>query len=752
MKHSRPVHPFLAVPLAATALTCLAGLAAGQTWTELGPAPLDSYTGRVSSIAASRTNAFLYYVAGADGGVWKTTDAGVSWTPLTDHLATTAVGAIAVDPLDDRIVYVGTGEANFANHSRYGLGVFKTTDAGATWQHLAETTFAGRCFSKIEVDPIDRDTLYASVARAGGFPTLAAAKGHPGGSGPVGVFKSTDAGVTWTLLAGGLPSVDATDIAIAALDHNTVYAAIGHIFGNTANGVYKSTNAGATWTKLAGGLPTSNVGRVSLDVAPSDPNRVFALFTNRADASGGGASAIGAYRSDNAGTSWTAAGSVDQATYGWYLSFVGIKPSNSNIAFYGGLAMARHTVGGSTSDVTPPHVDCHAIAWDASGRLLVGDDGGLHRSSNDGASWSSLNTGLGLVQLYAGLSTHPTDDNYVLAGMQDNGTNRRTTDTKQWQSVLGGDGGWTQLDRASPARVFGEFQGTGNLYRSTNSGGSFSFSGSGLSGRNCFLPPYLIDPENSNTMYYGSERLFRSTNGGSSWSVRSADLTDGAGAIRALAIAPSNPSVIYAATNDGNVSVSTDAGLTFTQRMGAHPGWPRVTRELTVDPDDAATVYLATAFFGADQVRRSTDFGATWTTLDGDLPDIPVNVIAVDSRPAAPVLYAGTDSGLYRSTDSGAHWSLYGTGLPRACVVDIDLDITRDRLVVGTQGRGVWSAPILTPCPGDWNADGSVNTLDVLAFLNDWAAADPRADVNGDGTVNTLDVLAFLNDWNAGCP
>ncbi|MBK7403257.1 MAG: hypothetical protein IPJ41_01155 [Phycisphaerales bacterium] len=745
--------PRIAALIAGMILTGAPDITSAQTWQELGPAPISDsggYSGRVSAIACSATDPNLYYVGGADGGVWKTTNGGSTWTPLTDHMPTTSTGAIAVDPTNDQIVYVGTGEANYANHSRYGLGVFKSTNGGASWTQLAESTFAGRTFSKIVIDPSDTSVLYAAVARAGGFPALAGAKSHPGRNGPVGVFKSTDAGANWTLLAGGLPAVEASDVAIDRATPTTVYAAIGNIFGSGSNGVYKSTNGGSTWTKLAGGLPVSNVGRISIDVSKSNPQTVYALFTNRSDASGNSASVIGGYRSDNGGSTWVARGSVDQSSYGWYLSAVSVKPDDNNTVFYAGFAMTRY-VGSSGSDVTPTHVDCHAIAWDASGRMLVGDDGGVQRSTNLGNSWSSLNAGLGTIQFYAGVSSHPTDDNYFLGGAQDNGTNRRTTNSKTWQGVLGGDGGWTQLDDASPNIVFGESQGTGTLYRSTNGGGSFSYAGSGIGGRNCFLPPYVIDPSNHNTLYYGSERLYRSTNGGTSWSVRSPDLTDGTGAIRCLAIAPSNGNYIYAATNDGNVQVSTNAGQTFTLILDNNPGWPRTTRELFVDPADEKTVYLATAAFGATQLRRSTNAGQTWTALDANLPDIPVNTVAADSRRTTPAIFAGTDAGLLLSTDGGTSWHPYLSGLPNAPVIDIDLDTARDRIVVATQGRGMWSAPIVYQCTGDWNGDGSTNTLDVLAFLNDWAAGNANADLNGDGVVNTLDVLAFLNAWNAGC-
>lgn len=683
------------------ALVCCAPtLALAQVWRELGPAPITngSYTGRISSIAPSRSNPNLMYVAGADGGLWRTTNGGVNWTPLTDGLPSSAMGAVALDPLNESVLYLGSGESNHANHSRYGLGLFKSTDAGGSWTQLAESTFAGRCFSKIIVDPINTSVVYAAITQAGGFPEKAAAKGHPLRDGPLGVFKSTDGGITWTQLLSGLPNQAASDMVMSPTDPGTLYSAVGRIFGNAANGVYKTTNGGASWSKLAGGLPTSNVGRIALAIAPSNASRLYALVTNAASSSGGNATTLGAYRTDNAGATWTAlsVGNI-QATYGWYLCTASVQPTNPDVVIFGGLSLVRSSnAGGSFSTITPPHVDMHATEWTSDGRLLSGNDGGVHVSSNLGGSWTSLNTGLGVIQFYAGLSTHPSDLNILLGGTQDNGTVRRNTNTKNWSNVLGGDGGWTQIDQANPLRMFAEYQGTATLFRSTNGGSSFSGSSSGINSgdRNCFLPPYEIDPTNSNRMLYCTHRVYESMNGGTSWTAVSGDLSNGAGAIQSIAIAPSNPQVAYVATNDGNVSVSTDGARTFTRVLSGIPSWPRTTRSIFVHPGDDQTAYLAVAQYGVNKIRRTRDRGQTWEPLDGDFPDVPANTIAVDTRGAVPRIYVGADDGVYRSLDDGRAWRRFGVGLPRCAVIDLRLDIGRNRLVVATQGRGAWEASL----------------------------------------------------------
>lgn len=737
-----------------------AGLLA-QNWKDLGPAPISGiYTGRVSAIVCSPTDANRYLVAGADGGVWRTTDGGATWIPLTDDMPTSAMGALALDPTDENIIYAGTGEANFANHSRFGLGLFKSTDGGQTWVQLAEEVFGGRCFSSLLVDPSNPNVVYAAITRAGGFPEMAAAKGHPQREGPEGVFRSNDGGVTWVHLTNGLPALSATSLVMDPANPGVLYAGIGRIFGSADNGIYKTTNGGASWSKLGGGLPTSGVGRITVAVAPSNPQRLYALITRQADAFGGGASTLGGYRSDNGGTSWTQinVGNI-QATYGWYLSVVSVSPSDPNTVFMGGLELVRSTNAGSSfSTVTPPHVDMHALAWDAAGRLVCGDDGGVHRTANLGGSWSSLNTGLGVVQFYAGLSTHPSDDTILFGGTQDNGSNRRNSDTRNWTQVFGGDGGWTQVDQANPLRVFVEYQGTGNLYRSTNGGTSFNYSGNGINAgdRNCFLPPYLIDPTNSNRMLYCTHRVYQSTNGGTSWSAISGDLTNGSPwAIRSIAMAPSDPNVVYVVTNDGNVQTSLDGGLTWTRVLQDVPGWPRVTRQIAVSRDDPLTVYLAVAYFGEQQVRRSRDGGQSWEPLDAGLPDIPVNTVAVDERAAPPVLYLGAEDGVYRSISGGGSWVRYGEGLPRTAVIDLRLEESRRRLIAATQGRGAWSIEI--NIPGDVNGDCVIDQADLAGMLAAFGTTkgepdyEPRADFDGNGRVDQGDLATLLSLYGEGC-
>jgi photosystem II stability/assembly factor-like uncharacterized protein len=678
-------------------------------WEELGPAPIGgtgAYTGRVSAIGVSAGNPELYYVGGADGGVWKSLDGGTSWSPLTDHLPTTAIGAIAVDPTNDQVVYAGSGEANFANHSRYGLGLYKATDGGENWEVLAADIFSGRCFSRIVIDPTNTSILYASITHAGGLPSfdfnIAAARGHGGAQLPLGVWKSLDGGNTWSQLTNGLPGdLSATDLVMDTANAAVLYAGIGHIFGDSRNGIYKSTNGGSAWNKLGGGLPNTDVGRISLAVTPANPNRIYASIVLACDATGGGASSLSVYRSDDSGLSWMSKypGSI-HAAYGWYLNVIAVSPSNPDIAFVGGLNLYRTIDGGdSWTDVTGiQHVDFHALIFDAQERLLSGNDGGVYRSSDLGNQWTVLNNGLGIVQFYAGISVDPNDPSTIYGGSQDNGTIKKIGSEKDdWIRIWGGDGGCTGIKPDDSSIVFAEHQQTGNLFKSNNYGLNLTRSAAGINvtDPNCFVPPYDFDPGNPDHMYYATHRFYKSTDTGDSWAVISNDLTGGNGAaVRGFAIAPSDSSIIYAGTNDGRVLVSFDGGINWELRLIDIPGWPRIMRQFAVDPSNHLTAFLAVSFFGVNQILMTRDGGINWLSMDNNLSDIPVNTICLDPRYGSEVLYIGTDAGIYRSGDGGNTWELYGQGLPNCAVNDMKIDAANNHLIIATQGRGMWMIDI----------------------------------------------------------
>jgi MYXO-CTERM domain-containing protein len=707
---------------------------ASPTWEHLGPLPLTSgpYTGRVTSIAPHPSDGDVVYVGTATGGVWKLD--GTSWQALTEHLPSLAIGAVAVAPSETETIYAGSGEANYALHSFYGLGFYRSTDGGKNWDVLAVDTFAGRTFSRIVVHPQDANKIWASVMHAGGFPARSAAKEHPLANDTVGVFRSTDGGETWEALGGGLPQdVAASDLAMAQDDPDRLFAALGDPFGHPDNGIYISEDGGDTWKAAGSGLP-DNMGRISLAVGKSDPKRVYAMAAAESSASGSGASTMGVYRSSDSGQSWTAEdpGGL-QATYGWYLSTAGVDPSDADTAFFGGVSMVRTSNGGSSFvDVTPPHVDCHALAWDAKGRVLAGDDGGIHRSDDGGNSWDPLHSELSVVQIYAGTALSNSDPDFMAAGMQDNGSNLRGSGLG-WGSIGGGDGGPTANHPDRPDTFLYQSQNLA-ISRTTNGGsGGSGISGIGGSDRNAFFSPIAFAPSDPDVVYLGTQKLYVSTNAGASFQAISDDLSKGSGALRALAVAPSDADTVYIVTNDGNVAATHDRGKTFEKSLSDHPGQLRTTKEIAVDPEDANLALLAVPAFGGPKVRITNDGGKTWDDASGNLPDIPANaidVMAADTE-SKRVWALGTDRGIFVSCDLGANWQAFQGNLPDTHVTQVVLDLANDRIFVTTMGRGAWSVPM-----PDWSAE------DGPCFV-------PEDDSSGDSSDDSSDVDSSDHDTSS---
>jgi hypothetical protein len=677
-------------------------------WQEFGPAPLgNNNSGRINAIVIDPANSDTVYVGSSSGGVWKRQDN--IWTPLTDNVPAMSIGALAMDPTNSSVLYAGSGDSQACSSCYYGVGIYKTTDGGQNWTILGGNTFGGRTFTKIVVSPSNPQVVLASVMRAGGR-NFVAGRGHPGMNGPVGVFRSQDGGATFTQLLSGLPNAQATDVVMTPGDPNTLYAAIGDPFVATDNGVFKSTNGGDSWTKLAGGLPAS-MGRTVLAVAPSRAQRVYAFIANPGGPNRDQATTLGLFKSDDAGATFTQynPGSIS-STQGWYDHAMAVHPTSPDTVIIGGLNAVRTTNGGTSfTTVTPPHVDQHCYAFAADGTLYAGDDGGIQRSTNNGSAWTSINGGLGVMQIYSGTSLHPTDQSFVLAGFQDNGSNLRSGST--WRNVYGADGGYTGLHPSQPSVMFIEWQDPGNLYRSTNSGTSFSKVGTGISttDRVAFLATYEINPTNPQEMLYATQRVWRSTNQGTSFTAISADVTTGGTEkIRAIQIARSNPQTVYIATSDGRIQVSLDGGATFTPKLTGLPLVYLLSREIDIAAWDDRVAVIGVSAFGTDQVRITRDRGDTWKTIDGNLPDIPVNTTEITQIEGVEMILIGTDQGVFYTCNEGQTWQRLGTGIPNVVVTDIRHDATFSRVVATTFGRGMWTIaqPTAAECSGSDGGPG----------------------------------------------
>jgi hypothetical protein len=511
--------------------------------------------------------------------------------------------------------------------------------------------------------------------------------------------------------------VAANDVEIDPTDPDTVLVALGDPYGSFSNGVYRSTDGGATFQPtLTSFSNLFGFGRSELGIAPSDPARAYALVARQRFGWLGinwggflpiGGITVGLFRSDSGGMSWPnvfSPGSF-QGQQANYDSAIAVHPEDPDTVFLGGVMMIRSRDGGVTwTDVTPPHVDIHEIAFDAAGRLLAASDGGVYRSEDLGDSWVSLNRNLGTVQIYAGLSVDSRSHGTLLAGTQDNGTLLSNGAGTSWRMVSGGDGGYTAIHPDDPDVLFVQLQFPGNLFRSDDGGLSFQLIDQGIDtvfDLSAFQAPFRIDPANPDRMLYATQRIYESLDRGDSWTPISGDLTDGDPntdlyAIRSLEIAPSDTATVYAVTNNQRLLTSTDGGASWTLGRTDAYGWARIQHQVAVDPLDDARAWVAIGGFGGESVLATTDRGLTWSDVGAGLPDLPVNAVAAyRTSTGGRVILAGTDRGVWASEDDGATWSEYGRGLPAAPVSDLVVDPARNRLVAGTFGRGAWAAPLV---------------------------------------------------------
>jgi hypothetical protein len=467
-------------------------------------------------------------------------------------------------------------------------------------------------------------------------------------------------------------------------------------YGGPMTALYVSTNAGSNWSVVNGGFPSgaADLGRISLDICISNPQVIYALT---AYANG---NSRGLYKSIDGGTNWLLInGSVaGSSNYAWFNRICKVSPTDANNIYCGGLNMERSVNGGTGfSGVNASHVDQHSVSYAPSNSnfIVIGNDGGIDYSTNNGVSWSASNS-LPITQFYAG-EIDNTNPNTILGGAQDNGTNRTTGAINNWSGIYGGDGFYCLVDYNNPLRVYASSQ-TGGLGRSTNGGTSFVGATSGLDlTYTNWMTPYVMDKNNPLTLYCGTYKIHKTTNGMQNWIVISPDLANGhvqnLGTITTVDVAKNDPNVIYCGTDDANVWVTTNGGTNWTKVNAGLP-YRWVTR-VTIHPLNSAICYVTLSGYKVDStgahVYKTTNFGASWQSVSGNLPDAPANDILID--PAfLSTLYLATDVGVMISTNDGASWSVYSQGIPSNVPChDLTIHNGTRKLVVWTHGRSVYA-------------------------------------------------------------
>ncbi|HYT94471.1 MAG TPA: hypothetical protein VEL76_37495, partial [Gemmataceae bacterium] len=702
----------------------------GLKFRSIGPAVA---SGRVAAFAVHPQDFSHYYVAVASGNVWKTTNAGTTWTPIFDDQGSYSIGAIALDPKRPYVVWVGSGENNSQRSVGYGDGIYRSEDGGKSWRNvgLKNSEHIGR----ILIDPRNSDVVY--VAAQG--PLWNA-------GGDRGLFKTTDGGKIWKNVLSISENTGVTDAVFDPRNPDVLIAAAyqrrRHVWtlinGGPENAIYKSIDGGASWKKLKTGLPTEDLGRISLAIAPSKPDVVYAGVES-IDKKGG------VFRSTDGGETWERRNDFDQGAM--YFAGVAVDPKNADRVYVMGVYMQVSDDGGKTLRRLGSkfrHVDDHAI-WinpKDTNHYRVGCDGGIYESFDRGANWNFL-ANLPTVQFYDVGVDEGGPFYHVYGGTQDNFTFGGPARTRSvhgitnadWFVTQGGDGFHCRVDPKDPNTVYCEMQ-YGVLTRyDRKTGQSVVIQPQPGKGepplRWNWDSPLLISPHSNTRLYFAANKLFRSDDRGDSWKAISGDLTRqldrdklpvmgklwGPDAVAkhqstsfygnclALAESPKQEGLIYVGTDDGLVQVTEDGGKTW-RKIDTFPGVPErtyVTR-LLASQHQRDTIYLAfdNHKMGdfAPYLLKSTDAGRTWKSITADLPSRG-SVLAIAEDHVNPnLLFVGTEFALFCTIDGGKQWVRLKGGLPTIAMKDLAIQKRMNDLVVGTFGRGIYILDDYTPLRG----------------------------------------------------
>lgn len=680
--------------------------------------------GRIVDVAIVPQKPTTMYVATASGGLWKTLNNGTTWSPVFERETTISIGDVAVAPSNPDVVWVGTGEANPRNSVSWGDGVYKSTDAGKTWQNmgLKDSEHIGR----IVIHSTNPDVVYV------------AAMGHLWGpNSERGLYKTTDGGKNWTRCKFVNDDTGFIDVAIDPANPEILYAAAyqcrrdAFSGGNPAvqygpgSGLFKTTDGGETWMPMTKGLPARPLGRCGLDIFARDSNIVYAVIqtdktptttTGQPPKTGDNVETGGIFRSTDKGESWTKVN--DLCPRPFYYGQIRIDPNNHQRLYVLGVAFYSSNDGGKTFSVLgggKVHADHHALWIDPrdSDHLVLGCDGGLNFTYDRGANWEHVNN-LPIAQFYA-IGLDMGKPYRVYGGLQDNGSWGAPNATPfldgvtvmDWRRIMGADGFYCQVDPTDADTVYAESQYGGLSRIQIRSGESVSIRprppANTPAYRFNWSSPILLSSHNSRLLYFAGNHLFRSYNRGGNWEIISPDLTRGTPGpsgntghtITTIAESPIRMGLLYAGTDDGRVHMSRDGGahwIDLSEKIPSVPSDRWITR-LECSRFAEGTAYLAIDRHRNDDRKpylfKTTDFGASWQPIANNLPDGSVLVIREDLR-NKNLLFAGTEFGLFLSLDGGAHWQRLNRGFPTVAVHDLVIH-PRDRdLVIATHGRGIY--------------------------------------------------------------
>lgn len=702
----------------------------GLRFRSIGPSVVG---GRVIAFAVDPNDRAKFYIAVASGGVWKTVNAGTTWTPIFENYGAFSVGAIALDQKDPNVLWVGTGERNSQRSVGYGDGVYKSEDGGRSFRKvgLEKSEHIGR----IVIDPRDSKVVY--VAAQG--PLWSA-------GGERGLYKTTDGGKTWKAVLTASEHTGVADVVLDPSNPDIVYAATWQrrrhfytlINGGPESGLHKSTDGGTTWTRLRGGLPFGDLGRIGIDVSPADPNVVYATV----EAAGQGS---GIYRSADKGASWERTSPT--IAQGMYYGQIVADPKNVDRIYIPNVVFQVSDDQGRTQrglGERLKHVDNHAIWVDPKNTnyILVGCDGGVYESHDRAANWT-FKANLPIAQFYDVTVDNQMPFYNVYGGTQDNNSLGGPAKTRSsagipnsdWFTTNGGDGFTSRVDPEDPNTIYAESQNGGLVRFNKLTGDRVSIAplpGKGEeSQRYNWDSPLIISPHNSKRLYFGGHVLFRSDNRGDDWKVISGDLSRGLdrdklpvmgkiwgpeavakhqstalyGNASSISESPKKEGLLYVGTDDGLINVTEDGGKTWRKvDQAADVPKDSYVHRVLASQHDANTVY---ALYNNHQNGdfkpypvKSTDAGKTWTLIAGNLPERGSVYAIAEDHVNPNLLFIGTEFGFFFTLDGGAKWIQMRSGLPVIAVRDIAIHKGMNDLVLATFGRGFYVLDDYSPLRG----------------------------------------------------
>ncbi len=709
-------------PLNSAALSGLALRGIGPAFT----------SGRIADVVLDPEDPATWYVAAGSGGVWKTENAGTTWTPIFENEGSYSIGCLTLDPHDRSTVWVGTGENVGGRHVGYGDGIYRSRDGGRTWQNLGlkESEHIGR----IVVHPDDRDIVYVAVQG----PLWSA-------GGQRGLFVTTDGGVTWEKVLGGGDYTGVNEVVMDPSDPDVLYATTHQRFrdvaalinGGPESGIHKSTDGGRTWRRLETGLPTEDMGKIGLAVSPQRPNVVYAAIEL-------GSRTGGFWRSADGGESWEKrSDQISGGTGPHYYQEIFASPHEFDRVYFMDVQMSVTHDGGTTFVLVGEehkHVDNHALAFraDDPDYLLAGCDGGVYESWDRGRHWKFV-ANLPLTQFYKVAVDYDTPFYHIIGGTQDNNTqygpvrtdNRHGIRNSDWRVTLFGDGHQPAIDPTNPDIIYSSLQRSNHWRVDRPTGETVAIKprpgADEPKDRWNWDGPILISRFDPARLYVASQRLWRSDDRGDSWRAVSGDLTRGEerllrpmmgrvwsidaawdlyamsdyGTITSIAESPLDENLLYVGTDDGLIQVSEDGGVTWRQAKRPKGIAERIyVNDIKTDRFDRATVYAVLDGHKhgdfAPYVFKSTDAGRSWKAIAGDLPERHIVWRLVQDTQRPGLLFVGTEFGIYTTVDGGRKW-LKLSGAPNIPFRDLVIQERENDLVGATFGRGFYVLDDYTP-------------------------------------------------------